>query len=114
MPVHTYHCDKCDHEFDAHQAFADDSLSVCPNCGKESLYKVYKPALVVFKGTGFYVTDSKSSKSTLTSGVTHKSGDNGSESSESKPDDNKKGESKDKVKTESKTPEKKKPVEKEG
>jgi putative FmdB family regulatory protein len=78
MPVHTYHCEECNHEFDAHQAFSDDSLSVCPNCGKKTLYKIYKPALVVFKGKGFYVTDSKSSSSTLTSGSNNKSGENGS------------------------------------
>lgn len=78
MPVHTYHCEECNHEFDAHQAFSEDSLSVCPNCGKATLYKIYKPALVVFKGKGFYVTDSKSSSSTLTSGSNNKSGENGS------------------------------------
>ena len=77
MPVHTYHCEECGHEFDAHQAFSDDSLTTCPNCGKEALYKVYKPALVLFKGSGFYVTDSKSSSSTLTSGSNHKDSSNG-------------------------------------
>jgi putative FmdB family regulatory protein len=78
MPVHTYHCEECDHEFDAHQAFSEDALSVCPNCGTEALYKVYKPALVVFKGKGFYVTDSKSASSTLSSGSNNKPGSNGS------------------------------------
>lgn len=87
MPVHTYHCEECDHEFDAHQAFSDDALTVCPNCGKEALYKIYKPALVMFKGSGFYVTDSKSAKSTLTTGSNHKAGSNGDNgSSESKPE----------------------------
>ena len=103
MPVHTYHCEECDHEFDAHQAFSDDSLSVCPNCGKETLYKIYKPALVVFKGKGFYVTNSKSSKSTLTSGANHKTGDNGHESGKSNEDG-----SKEKPKIESKPTENKK------
>jgi putative FmdB family regulatory protein len=77
MPVHTYHCEECDHEFDAHQAFSEDALTVCPKCGKEALYKIYKPALVVFKGSGFYVTDSKSASSTLTSGASSKPGNNG-------------------------------------
>lgn len=78
MPVHTYHCEECDHEFDAHQAFDEDSLTVCPNCGKEALYKIYKPALVLFKGSGFYVTDTKSSSPTLSKGSNHKAGSNGS------------------------------------
>jgi putative FmdB family regulatory protein len=92
MPVHTYHCEECDHEFDAHQAFSDDALTVCPNCGKETLYKIYKPALVVFKGSGFYVTDSKSAKSALTSGVNNKSGSNGSEAKDNSSGDDKKKE----------------------
>jgi putative FmdB family regulatory protein len=103
MPVHTYHCEECDHEFDAHQAFSDNSLSTCPNCGKETLYKIYKPALVVFKGKGFYVTDSKSSKATLTSGTNHKGGSNGDGASESKESG-----TKEKSKTETKTTENKK------
>ena len=108
MPVHTYHCEECGHEFDAHQAFSDDSFSLCPECGKESLYKIYKPALVVFKGKGFYVTDSKSSKATLTSGAAHKSGTNGSEAGESSTGGNEESGSKEKTKTETKSDEKKK------
>ena len=82
MPVHTYHCEECDYEFDIHQAFSEDALTVCPKCGKKALYKIYKPALVVFKGSGFYVTDSKSASSTLTSGVNNKAGHNGDEPKE--------------------------------
>jgi putative FmdB family regulatory protein len=103
MPVHTYHCEECGHEFDAHQAFSDDSLTICPNCGKAALYKVYKPALVLFRGSGFYVTDTKSSSSTLTSNANHKAGDNGSK------DDTKK----DTTKTEPSKTEKKKSKKKE-
>jgi putative FmdB family regulatory protein len=102
MPVHTYHCEECDHEFDAHQAFSDDALTVCPKCGKEALYKIYKPALVVFKGSGFYVTDSKSASSTLTSGANSKAGHNGSDSKEAPGTESKKTEP---AKTESKVKE---------
>jgi putative FmdB family regulatory protein len=103
MPVHTYHCEECNHEFDAHQAFSDDSLTVCPNCGKETLFKIYKPALVLFKGSGFYVTDTKSSSSTLTSGANNKAGDNGSQDDAQK----------ETTKTEATKTEKKKPKKKE-
>ncbi len=67
MPVYTYHCDNCDHEFEKYQSFSEESLTTCPNCTQEALRKVYTPALVVFKGSGFYVTDTKSASSTLTS-----------------------------------------------
>lgn len=67
MPVYTYHCDHCDHEFEQYQSFSEDALTLCPECRHEALRKVYSPALVVFKGKGFYVTDTKSAHSTLTS-----------------------------------------------
>lgn len=67
MPMYTYHCENCDHEFEKYQSFSENALTTCPNCEQETLYKVYKPALVVFKGSGFYVNDSKSNSSTLSS-----------------------------------------------
>lgn len=66
MPVYTYHCDNCEHEFDKRQSFSDNSLKTCPSCKKKTLRKVYKPARVVFKGSGYYVTDNKSSKKATT------------------------------------------------
>ena len=76
MPVYTYHCDHCDHEFEQYQSFSEDALTLCPECRHEALRKVYSPALVVFKGKGFYVTDTKSAQSALTSSNS-KDGDNG-------------------------------------
>lgn len=70
MPVYTYHCDHCDHEFEQYQSFSENALNLCPACQHEALRKVYSPALVVFKGKGFYVTDTKSAKSSLSSGNT--------------------------------------------
>jgi putative FmdB family regulatory protein len=63
--MYTYHCENCDHEFEKYQSFSDDALTTCPNCQEEALYKVYKPALVLFKGSGFYVNDSKSHNPTM-------------------------------------------------
>lgn len=57
MPVYTYRCENCGHEFDRQQSFEDKPLKVCPECRKHSLHKVYRAAGVVFKGSGFYVTD---------------------------------------------------------
>jgi putative FmdB family regulatory protein len=83
MPVYTYHCDQCDHEFEKYQSFSEDSLIICPKCGRETLRKIYQPALVLFKGSGFYVTDTKSHSSTLTSS-NHKDSSNGDKPSSEK------------------------------
>ena len=58
MPTYQYACTECDHRFEAVQAFTDDSLTVCPVCGGP-LRKVYGSVGVVFKGSGFYRTDSR-------------------------------------------------------
>ena len=62
MPTYSYACTACDHRFDAVQAFSDDSLTVCPECGGR-LRKVFSAVGVVFKGGGFYRTDSRSGSS---------------------------------------------------
>ncbi|NIP42574.1 MAG: zinc ribbon domain-containing protein, partial [candidate division Zixibacteria bacterium] len=43
MPVYTYHCDECGHEFEKYQSFSEDALTLCPKCAQESLRKVYSP-----------------------------------------------------------------------
>lgn len=63
MPIYTYRCDNCGHQFDKQQSFHEGPLKACPQCRKRTLYKVYKPAGVVFKGSGFYVTDKGAAKS---------------------------------------------------
>ena len=57
MPTYQYACTACDHQFEAIQSFSDDSLTVCPEC-KGEIRKVYTAVGVVFKGSGFYKTDS--------------------------------------------------------
>ena len=64
MPVYTYHCENCGHEFDKRQRFSEKPLIACPNCRKHRLRKVYSPAGVVFKGSGFYVNDKRAPSST--------------------------------------------------
>lgn len=58
MPTYSYACRDCDHAFDIQQAFSDDALTVCPTCGG-ALRKRYGSVGVVFKGSGFYRTDSR-------------------------------------------------------
>ncbi|MBN1305360.1 MAG: zinc ribbon domain-containing protein [Anaerolineales bacterium] len=60
MPIYTYRCESCGIQFDRQQKFSDNPLTVCPECNKKSLHKVYQPVGIVFKGKGFYATDHKS------------------------------------------------------
>ena len=57
MPTYQYACNACDHQFEAIQSFSDASLTECPKC-KGEIRKVYTAVGVVFKGSGFYKTDS--------------------------------------------------------
>ena len=66
MPTYSYACTECDHRFDAVQPFSDDSLTVCPEC-EGRLRKVFSAVGVVFKGGGFYRTDSRSGSSSSVS-----------------------------------------------
>lgn len=72
MPTYQYSCTECGHFFEAVQSFTDDSLTVCPECDGR-LRKVFNAVGVVFKGSGFYRTDSRaegsgSSSSSTTAG----------------------------------------------
>ncbi|MBN1440603.1 MAG: zinc ribbon domain-containing protein [Anaerolineales bacterium] len=60
MPIYTYRCMECGVEFDQHQNFSDLPLTKCPECGKKSLRKVFSPAGIIFKGSGWYATDHRS------------------------------------------------------
>lgn len=60
MPTYAYACKSCEHEFDQFQSMKDDHLKVCPACGKKTLKRlVGGGAGLIFKGTGFYITDYK-------------------------------------------------------
>lgn len=59
VPTYQYACTACDHRFEAVQAFSDASLTECPAC-TGTLRKVFSSVGIVFKGSGFYRTDSRS------------------------------------------------------
>lgn len=59
MPTYAYRCTECEHAFEIQQAFTDDSLTQCPEC-TGALRKLFSGVGVVFKGSGFYRTDSRS------------------------------------------------------
>ncbi len=79
MPTYSYACTECDNKFDVVQAFTDDSLTECPQCNGR-LRKVFGKVGVVFKGSGFYRTDSRESGKTP---AASSSGDGSGSSSES-------------------------------
>ncbi|WAL66495.1 FmdB family transcriptional regulator [Amycolatopsis cynarae] len=62
MPTYQYACKECGHRFEAVQSFSEASLTECPEC-TGPLRKLYGAVGVIFKGSGFYRTDSRSSSS---------------------------------------------------
>ena len=65
MPTYQYACTECGHAFEQFQSFSDDALTECPHC-QGRLRKLFNAVGVVFKGSGFYRTDSRD-KSTAAS-----------------------------------------------
>ena len=62
MPTYSYGCRTCGHQFDQFQKFSDDPLTTCPECGGEVRRLIHNVG-VVFKGSGWYVTDSRKASS---------------------------------------------------
>ncbi|MCZ4534638.1 FmdB family transcriptional regulator [Gordonia terrae] len=84
MPTYSYACTECDNKFDIVQSFSDDSLTECPQCAGR-LRKLFNSVGIVFKGSGFYRTDSRpgSSSDTSTSSSDTSSSSSSSSSSDS-------------------------------
>ena len=61
MPTYTYTCTTCNNHIEKRQSFTDPPLTTCEECGG-TLRKIIHPVGIVFKGSGWYVTDSRSSK----------------------------------------------------
>jgi putative FmdB family regulatory protein len=60
MPTYEYLCQTCSHRFEKWQKMIDDPLTICPECGGH-IRRVFFPAGIVFKGSGFYKTDHRTS-----------------------------------------------------
>lgn len=64
MPTYDYACTDCDHQWEAFQSMKDDPLDTCPDCGKRSAKRLIGGgAGLIFKGSGFYITDYKNKPS---------------------------------------------------
>jgi len=66
MPTYQYVCGACEAPLEIVQSFSDDALVECPACAAHELRKVYGSVGVVFKGSGFYRTDSRSASTSAT------------------------------------------------
>lgn len=85
MPTYSYACTECDNRFDAVQAFTDDALTTCPECSGR-LRKLFNSVGVVFKGSGFYRTDSRDSSKSSVKSESSSSSSSSSEKSSSSSD----------------------------
>ncbi len=97
MPTYEYECKKCGQQHEIFQKITDSPVKQCPACGGEMKRLISSESGLIFKGSGFYITDyKKKNNSSLDKNKSEsKSGDRGNkDKSESKPQD--KGKSKDK------------------
>jgi putative FmdB family regulatory protein len=96
VPTYQYACNDCGEQLEVVQKFTDDALTVCPSC-QGNLRKVFSAVGIVFKGSGFYRTDNRSSSGS-SSAAASSSGSSGAKSGE------KSGESKSSSESSSSTP----------
>jgi len=80
MPIYEFVCHDCGHDFEKIQSFSDSSTPSCPNCQGVHVRRRISPPAIHFKGSGWYITDSKSSSKASANGRT----DEGGEKSEKK------------------------------
>jgi len=89
MPTYVYGCDACGQQFEKFQKFSDQPVRECPNCG-HTVRRIIQPAGIVFKGSGWHVTDykrgGKGANSDATAAETSTNGDTAPAQTDAKPD----------------------------
>ncbi len=83
MPLYDYKCTSCGNHYELREGFDAPSRQPCPTCGSEAK-RVLHPPPIVFKGSGFYITDSKKGDSATLADNSFMDSNNGSSSSDSK------------------------------
>ena len=68
MPLYDYQCVHCGHRFEVRQGIKEDPLTVCPQC-EGTIRRAIHPVGIVFKGSGFYITDNRRQSSTSSDGA---------------------------------------------
>jgi putative FmdB family regulatory protein len=71
MPVYDYECGQCAHKFEQRRSFSEGALATCPQCSSEAK-RIFAPVPIVFKGSGFYVTDYRKEKAPVEAKTTSK------------------------------------------
>ncbi len=97
LPTYDYHCAKCKNTYETRESFSAPTTHRCQECGKGTAKRVLTAPRIVFKGSGWYATDSRSKTVATTEPSESKGGDGGSSSEsggESKSADGKAGDSK--------------------
>lgn len=79
MPLYEYQCQTCGVRFERRQHISDEPVQVCPECGGQ-VVRLIQPVGIVFKGSGFYVTDNRAKSSTAKPGSTRKPSETAKES----------------------------------
>jgi putative FmdB family regulatory protein len=82
VPTYQYACNDCGEQLEVVQKFSDDALTVCPAC-QGNLRKVFSAVGIVFKGSGFYRTDNRTSSSSSSNGSSSNGSSSSNESSKS-------------------------------
>jgi putative FmdB family regulatory protein len=85
MPTYEYVCRSCGEQLEVVQSFKDDALTICPNCGGD-LKKIFGNIGIVFKGSGFYKTDSRSTTTAAKSATNGSAASSSGDKSETKQD----------------------------
>ena len=76
MPVYEYICDTCEGDFEVRRSFTDTSTPPCPTCnGSGRVRRKFSAPAIVFKGSGFYVTDSRGKNSAASPGARKETGE---------------------------------------
>ncbi|MCC7362494.1 MAG: hypothetical protein IT317_23640 [Anaerolineales bacterium] len=75
MPTYAYECSNCGEQFERVQKFTDPPVTRCPNCKKNKVHRVLQPTPIVFKGSGWYITDHRSSTKKSTQNLPSSNGD---------------------------------------
>lgn len=72
MPLYEYECQSCGVRFERRQHMTDDPVKICPECGGE-VNRLIQPVGIIFKGSGFYVTDNRAKSPTSVPGKSKRS-----------------------------------------
>jgi putative FmdB family regulatory protein len=86
MPIYAYRCRSCGGHFERHQNFTEVALRLCPDCRKKTLDRIISRVAIVFKGPGFYSTDSRPKSSAISPASAQKAQKKGPQRKKTQPE----------------------------